>query len=57
MHVLRTEMTTKQNHHKRTLDGKVEDDLERNGRDGSRSCGVAGYCGRRIMFHEELKAD
>jgi len=25
-------------------DGKVEDNPERNGGEGARSCGVAGYC-------------
>ena len=34
--------------------GKVEDDLERNGEEGSRSCGVAWYCQRTVVF-EKLK--
>jgi len=36
-------------------DEKVTDDLERNEEEGSRSCGVAGYC-QRHMSLEQLKA-
>ena len=34
---------------------KIEDELDRNGEEGSRSCGMAGYF-RRLMSIEELKA-
>ena len=35
--------------------GKVEDDLERTGKEGSRLYGVAEHC-RRPLFLDELKA-
>ena len=36
-------------------DGKVEDDLDRNGEEGSRSCGY--LAGQRPIFLEKLKAE
>ena len=36
------------------IDGKVEDDLDTHGEEGSRSCGVAGHCRRSVL--ENLNA-